>query len=370
MKILLTGSDGFVGKNLIIALKERTEYKIIKFNRESKLNELKSDIKNIDLIIHLAGENRPSDSSMFQKTNVNLTEKICKIIKDSKKNIPVIFSSSTQAVEKNPYGLSKLEAENVFSNFSKNNNITVLAIRFCGIFGKWSKPNYNSVISTFCYNVANNLPIQIDESNKILKLSYIDDVIDMIIDKIDNIKKYSGFNILESEIIYEEKLADIANLIKSFKQSRQSLIIKQVGTSFKRALYSTYLSYIKPEDFSYNLKENRDHRGVFVEMLKTVDSGQFSFFTAHPGVTRGGHYHHSKTEKFLVLKGKAHFKFKNIITNQEHEIDTSDELPQVVDTIPGWSHDITNVGEEDMIVMIWANEIFNKDKPDTIAYKI
>ena len=238
------------------------------------------------------------------------------------------------------------------------------------MFGKWSKPNYNSVVSTFCHNIANDIPIKITDPNKIIKLTYIDDVVEMVIDIIKNIKKYNGFNILESVITYEKKLTDIADLIKSFKQSRQSLLIPQVGTGFKRALYSTYLSFVIPEDFSYKLKENKDERGVFVEMLKTVDSGQLSFFTAHPGVTRGGHYHHSKNEKFLVIKGKARFKFKNIFTNETYEIFTSDEYPEAIDTVPGWSHDITNIGNVEMIVMLWANEIFNKDKPDTIPYKI
>ncbi len=371
MKILITGSDGFIGKNLTFAIQEAGNFKLVGFTKKNNLDDLKKIINDdVDLIIHLAGENRPNDLLMYQKTNVGLSEKICEIVAKTKKNIPIIFSSSTQAAEQNPYGLSKLQAEKVFCDFSNRHNKSVLAIRFCGVFGKWSKPNYNSVVSTFCHNIANDIPIKITDPNKIIKLTYIDDVVEMVIDIIKNIKKYNGFNILESVITYEKKLTDIADLIKSFKQSRQSLLIPQVGTGFKRALYSTYLSFVIPEDFSYKLKENKDERGVFVEMLKTVDSGQLSFFTAHPGVTRGGHYHHSKNEKFLVIKGKARFKFKNIFTNETYEIFTSDEYPEAIDTVPGWSHDITNIGNVEMIVMLWANEIFNKDKPDTIPYKI
>ena len=370
MNILITGSDGFVAKNLIFSLRERDKYKIFEFNRSHNVDDIKKYINDIDVVVHLAGENRPKDPKMFKKTNIGLSKEICKIIQETNKSIPIIFSSSTQATEQNLYGLSKHEAEKIFRNFSLNSDTTVIAYRFCGIFGKWSKPNYNSVISTFCFNIANDLPIKISDPDQSLKLSYIDDVVVAIIDKIDNIEKFDGFNILESEFIYEENLKDIADLIQSFKESRKNLLLKKVGTNFNRALYSTYLSYVRPENFSYKLKENKDERGVFVEMLKTVDSGQFSFFTAHPGITRGGHYHHSKNEKFLVLKGKAHFKFKNIITSQKYEILTSDALPEVVDSVPGWSHDITNIGDEDMIVMIWANELFNEKKPDTIPYKI
>ena len=370
MKIIITGSDGFVGKNLTLSLNESSDFETVLFNRDSDINFLQKHIQSTDLIVHLAGENRPNDESMFQKVNVGLSQEICDIVLESKKKIPIIFSSSTQVHEDNEYGRSKLEAENIFEEFSKFSKIPVIAIRFCGIFGKWSKPNYNSVIATFCNNIANGIPINVSDPDKMIKLSYIDDVISMIKSKITNINKYKGFSLLESEVIYEKNLGYISETIASFRDSRNNLLISKVGAGFERALYSTYLSFLKPENFIYDLKENKDERGVFVEMLKTSDSGQFSFFTAHPGITRGGHYHHSKNEKFLVLKGEAKFSFRNIINDEKYHIFCSDKSPQVIDTVPGWSHDIKNIGNEDMIVMLWANEIFDKDNPDTIAYKI
>ena len=370
MKVIITGSDGFIGKNLIFSLKESQNFELVLFNRDSKIEHLYDHLDDAELIIHLAGENRPKDENQYDKVNVDLTKYICDAALQSKKKIPIIFSSSTQATENNKYGISKLRAEKVLEEYADSSQAPVIAIRLCGVFGKWSKPNYNSVISTFCNNIAKNLPIEINDSNKILKLSYIDDVVAMIKNKIFNIKEFYGFNLLHSEIIYEKKLKYIAETIISFKESRSNLMINNVGTGFERALYSTYLSYLKPEDFIYNLKENKDERGVFVEMLKTIDSGQFSFFTAHPGITRGGHYHHSKNEKFLVLKGKARFCFRNIISDEKFEIFCSDKKAQVVDTVPGWSHDITNIGNEDMVVMLWANEIFDKNNPDTYAHKI
>lgn len=370
MKILITGSNGFIGKNLVIRLKEIGKYQIINFTKKNNLTYLKKHITDdVDLIVHLAGENRPKDTEMFEKTNIGLSNYICEIVAKTGRNIPIIFSSSTQALDKNPYGQSKLAAEKLFNNLAVNYGVTILAIRLCGVFGKWSKPNYNSVISTWCFNAVNDLPIDINNPDDSLNLLYIDDVVEMVINQINSIDSYKGFNLIENHKVYKKKLIDIANLIKSFANSRENIKIEQVGSGFKRALYSTYLSYIKPEDFKYKLHQNIDRRGSFVEMLKTSDSGQFSFFTAHPGITRGGHYHHTKSEKFLVIKGSARFCFRNIDTNETYELTTSDELPEVVETIPGWSHDITNIGDKDMIVMLWANEVFNKNKPDTISYK-
>ena len=370
MKVIITGSDGFIGKNLIFSLRESLDFDVISFNRDSNIHYLCDHIADADLIVHLAGENRPEDDSQFDKINAGLTKDICDAILSCNRKIPIIFSSSTQVDESNKYGESKLRAEKILEHYSIVSDAAVIAIRLCGVFGKWSKPNYNSVVATFCNNIANNIPIEVSDPDKIIQLSYIDDVVLMIKNKIININDHSGFNLLESEVIYEKKLQDIAETIISFKESRTSLLIDKVGLGFERALYSTYLSFLKPKEFIYNLEENKAERGIFVEMLKTYDSGQFSFFTAHPGITRGGHYHHSKNEKFLVLKGKARFCFKNIVTNERFELFCSDEMPQVVDTVPGWSHDITNIGTEDMVVMLWANEIFDKDSPDTIAYKI
>ena len=224
------------------------------------------------------------------------------------------------------------------------------------------------MVATFCHNIAQDQPIHINDPAVLIRLVYVEDVVGAFVQAIQQ----SGEGVPNPSITpeYSITLGELADQIKAFKICRDSLISEQVGNGLVRALYSTYVSYLKPDQFSYSLPKYGDERGVFVEMLKTKESGQFSFFTAHPGVTRGGHYHHTKTEKFLVIKGNARFGFRHIISGETYELLTSGDEPKVVDTVPGWTHDITNVGEEEMVVMLWANEIFDRDKPDTIAAKV
>lgn len=368
MKVLVTGANGFIGKNLISFLSEKKEIEIFTFSKDSTEEELIRYIENSDFIFHLAGVNRPKDKSEFAAINTGLTEKIVKLIKQSNKKIPIVLSSSTQVDLENEYGKSKLEAESLILNYSKEMNIPVYIFRMPNVFGKWTKPNYNSVVATFCHNIARSQPIQINDPNTEITLVYIDDLI------------YHFWNILSGQDTknpfvelspkYKITLKDLADLLYSFRDSRKNLISERVGTGLTRALYSTYMSYLEPSSFVYEIPSYIDQRGVFVEMLKTKDSGQFSFFTAHPGITRGSHYHHSKSEKFLVIKGKAKFGFRHILTNERHEIFTSGEKFEIVETIPGWTHDITNIGNEEMIVMLWANEIFDRSKPDTYSQKV
>jgi UDP-2-acetamido-2,6-beta-L-arabino-hexul-4-ose reductase len=238
------------------------------------------------------------------------------------------------------------------------------------VFGKWCKPNYNSAVATFCHNIANDLPIKINDGSAELTLVYVDDVVDEFIRVLKNKPAINDTGFCSVPIEYKTTVGELARQVEAFRDSRSSLISERVGTGFVRALYSTYMSYLSPDAFAYEVPKFGDPRGVFVEMLKTQDSGQFSFFTAHPGITRGGHYHHTKTEKFLVIKGRARFGFRHVLTDETYELFTSGEQPTIVETIPGWSHDITNVGKDEMVVMLWANEIFDRDRPDTIASKV
>jgi UDP-2-acetamido-2,6-beta-L-arabino-hexul-4-ose reductase len=246
-------------------------------------------------------------------------------------------------------------------------DIPAVIFRLPGVFGKWCKPNYNSVVATFCHNIARGLPIQINDPMAHLSLVYLDDVISALIDAIDAPTGTSEGVVLPE---YTTTLGELADQILAFEHCRSSLITERVGTGLVRALYATYISYLPEERFSYELPQYSDPRGVFVEMLKTIDSGQFSYFTAGPGITRGGHYHHSKTEKFLVIKGKALFRFRHLLTNEFIVFHVAGEQARVVDTIPGWSHDITNVGNDEMIVMLWANEIFDRKNPDTVTNEV
>jgi UDP-2-acetamido-2,6-beta-L-arabino-hexul-4-ose reductase len=367
MKVLVTGANGFIGKNLLIHLREKN-IKSVSFSHEMTLSDLATKLLDVDFVFHLAGTNRSKDESEFALGNAKFTQNLCELIKSTGRSIPVLYTSSTQAELKNPYGISKLDAENSLVALERNTKSPVYLYRLPNVFGKWSKPNYNSVVATFCHNVINDIPINIHDSSALINLVYIDDVIKDFISLLND--QPSG--ILRPEItpLYTVSVSDLAECIKSFKTARFSLLTERVGVGLGRALYSTYLSFISAGNFSYSIPTHSDARGRFVEMLKTKDSGQFSYFTAHPGVTRGGHYHHSKNEKFLVVQGKSKFCFRHVLTNETYEIFTDGEIPQVVETVPGWAHDITNVGDNEMIVLIWANEIFDTKNPDTINHKV
>jgi len=367
-RVLVTGANGFIGKNLIVRLLEKKNIEVLSFVRGDGASRLEELIETTDMIFHLAGENRPTNAKDFTIGNPILTRLVCDAIVKSKKNIPLIITSSTQAKLSNPYGQSKLESENIVEEYTSKTGNSAAIYRLPGVFGKWCKPNYNSVVSTFCYNISRDIPLKINDPSVGLELIYIDDLIDIFINAMDNI--YDGFEFGKVSNTYNINLGDLADIISSFKNCRNSLVIERVGKGLHRALYSTYISNLSPDNFSYSLPMHADDRGVFVEMLKTKDSGQFSFFTAHPGITRGEHYHHSKSEKFLVIKGHASFNFRHILTNEKYTIKTKGEKAIIVETIPGWAHNITNEGTDEMVVMLWANEVFDRDQPDTISNEV
>lgn len=367
-RILVTGANGFIGKNLLIRLGEQPNIETLAFVRGDSIEALTMLVARADAVIHLAGENRPRDVADFNRNNVDLTSALCDAIQSTGRNIPLIFTSSAQAQLDNPYGRSKLVAEQVIDAFVAKTNNSAIIYRLVGVFGKFCKPNYNSVVATFCHNIARGLPIQISDSDVMLELAYIDDVVDELLQALNTPKA----GLLRGEVsqTYSITLGDLAEQIGEFDNCRSSLISERVGTGLIRALYSTYISYLPPEQFVYDLTTHVDERGMFVEMLKTPDCGQFSFFTISPGITRGSHYHHSKTEKFLVVSGLARMRFRRLVTGETCEVVLSSEKPQVMDTIPGWVHDITNVGDNEAIIMLWANEIFDPQRPDCIPCQV
>ncbi|MET0107027.1 MAG: NAD-dependent epimerase/dehydratase family protein [Sedimenticola sp.] len=368
MQILVTGAQGFIGKNLLVHINERENFSKLTYSRENSVEELQSLVDQADAVIHLAGENRPKDISSFDEVNAGLTQSLCSAIRSTGRKIPLVLASSIQADQDNPYGKSKLAAEESVITLAEEIENPVYIYRLPNVFGKWCKPNYNSVVATFCYNISHDIPIQINDPTTPLRLVYVDDVIEEFLGAI----QYESNGITRPKVQpeYSITLGELADQIKAFKNCRNSLLSESVGEGLTRALYATYVSYFDPQQFSYPLAQHGDERGVFVEMLKTKDSGQFSFFTAHSGITRGGHYHHTKTEKFLVIKGRARFGFRHVVTDETYEIVTSGDQPQVVDTVPGWTHDITNIGDEEMVVMLWANENFDRDRPDTVAAQV
>lgn len=364
MRILITGAKGFIGKNLSLFLKEQGKYDVTEIDRDSSESELNEALVQTDFVFHLAGVNRPKNESEFKEGNADLTSHIAGILKASGRKVPLMISSSTQVVSDNAYGASKAEAEKVVEAYGQETGSPYFIYRFPNVFGKWCRPNYNSFVATFCHNILNNIEINIHDPKAPVTLVYIDDVCKCLMALLDG-ETASGSVKVTPE--YSTTVGYVADTLKDFKASRDSLITENVGVGLERALYSTYLSYMQPSQFSYTIPSYGDERGVFSEVLKTKQAGQFSFFTAHPGITRGGHYHHTKNEKFLVIKGQALFKFEHVVTGERYELSVDSETPEIVETVPGWSHDVTNVGSEELIVMLWANEIFDREAPDTIA---
>lgn len=368
MKVLVTGANGFIGKNLVFRLAESGDIEVLTLMREDGDKAWQEALRRADAVVHLAGENRPSEPAAFDVANIGLTQRLCDILQSLGKRIPILFTSSVQAEQDNPYGRSKRAAEGVLAQLAQNNSNPVAIYRLPGVFGKWCRPNYNSVVATFCHNKAHDIPVQINDALVRIRLVYVDDVVNAFLNALREPTAGLSYPMVAPE--YSINLGELSDQIDAFKNCRTTLVSERVGTGLTRALYSTYVSYLPVEQFAYGIPGHRDARGVFVEMLKTPDAGQFSFFTAHPGVTRGGHYHHTKTEKFLVIKGHARFGFRHILSNEVHYLETNGDQPQIVETVPGWTHDVTNIGSDEMVVMLWANEIFDSANPDTIASKV
>lgn len=365
MRVLVTGSNGFIGKNLLVHFREMGGIEVVPFTREDTVTDLPAMLEGVDWVFHLAGINRPQNPHEFVTGNTGLTEQLCEAIKASGRSIPVVYTSSIQAERDNDYGNSKRAAEQVLLDLHEATGNPVYIYRLPNVFGKWARPNYNSVVATFCHNIARDLPVQINDPAAVIRLVYVDDVVASFKGVLGEERPEGPF--VNVPVEYQITVGELAEQLNRFKATRDNLITEPVGTGLIRALYSTYVSYLPPERFTYTVPQHGDERGVFVEMLKTQDAGQFSYFTAHPGVTRGGHYHHSKTEKFLVIKGEACFRFRHMLTGEFYELYTSGDKPEIVETVPGWTHDITNVGQDELVCMLWANEIFDRANPDTFA---
>lgn len=365
MRIVITGADGFIGKNLRLRLGELGQHEVACITRATPQPEFESLLAGADFVYHLAGVNRPRDPGEFASGNTGTTEALCKAL--AGRATPVAYASSTQAALDNAYGASKRAAEEALLAHARSSGAAVHLLRLTNVFGKWARPNYNSAVATFCHNVTRGLPITVHDERAPLKLVYIDDVVEAFTRLLDG-GGAGGY--VDAGPVYETTVGEVADTVRGFSHSRTSLLTDRVGTGLVRALYSTYLSYLPPESFAYRVPSHADARGEFVEMLKTPDCGQFSYFTAHPGVTRGEHYHHSKTEKFLVIKGTAHFGFRQVQSGETRELVVRGGEGAIVETAPGWTHNITNIGDDEMIVMLWANEVFDRARPDTIAQKV
>lgn len=394
MKILITGAKGFVGKNLIAELKNRKYEDILEYDRDTDPALLSDYAAQCDFVFHLAGVNRPKDEKEFMEGNFGFTSQLLSALEKAGNKAPVLITSSIQADLDNPYGISKKAGEQLMFDYEKKTGAPVYVYRLPNVFGKWCRPNYNSGVATFCNNIANDLDIKVNDPTVMMRLVYIDDVVDEFIKALEgmptpladgviygskaenrcdersiqseaaicpvNAEAYKGVR-----VIHEISLGAIADLIYSFKESRKNLSIPDMSDSFTSKLYSTYLSYLPTDGFGYKLKMNTDERGSFTEFLRNADRGQVSVNISHPGITKGQHWHHSKNEKFLVVKGQGVIRFRKIDSEEITEYHVSGDELTVVDIPTGYTHSIVNTGDEDLVTVMWANEPFNKDKPDT-----
>lgn len=369
-KVLITGSNGFVGKNLVIFLTHAFPdfYEINKASRETSDENLRNMILSSDVIVHLAGENRPKNERDFRVGNVNYLEKICEIAANRK--IPIISNSSTQVECSNSYGSSKLAGEALLKLYHQNTGSAVSIFRFPNIFGKWCKPNYNSFIATMCHNIWRDIPINIDNKEKIIRLVYIDDVVRSITEEIKSIVCSDHLKYLEVNPVYDKSLGEIFEKLIALKNSQFNFEIQERAVGFDRALAATFMSYCPKEKIKYPLKEYSDTRGSFYEVLRQGSHGQVSISTTRPGVTRGNHFHYSKQERFLVLQGVCLFDFRSLNTGERVTFSTSSSLKEMVEVPLGFTHNFTNIGEDELVVLIWCNEEFDRNKPDTYFLEV
>ena len=378
MKILVTGSRGFIGKNLIETLKTIRDGKcniydidknivIYEYDIDNTIDDLKKYTKDCDFVFHLAGVNRPKNIEEFYEVNTNFTELLCVSLETHNNKCPILISSSIQAKQSNDYGKSKKEGEQILIRHAMNNDSKVYIYRLANLFGKWCRPNYNSVVATWCYNIARDLDIQINNPNAKLGLCYIDDVIDEFLNALEGHPTISIGEYNEVHPTYEITLDELSKLIYSFKEQSNTLIMPEIpDDSLEKKLYSTYLSYLPKKTVSFPLKMNVDERGSFTELLKTEKCGQFSVNISKPGITKGQHWHHSKWEFFIVVSGHGLIQERKIGSDEVLEFEVSGDKIEAVHMLPGYTHNIINLSDsEDLVTLMWANEQFDPNRPDT-----
>ena len=382
MNILVTGAKGFVGKNLVSQLYNMQfgkaknchnleDIKVYEYDIDDDLDELEVYCKNADFVFNLAGVNRPKELSEFMAGNFGFASTLLDTLKKYKNTCPVMLSSSIQAALDNPYGESKRAGEELIFEYGKETGAKVLVYRFPNIFGKWCRPNYNSAVATFCHNITRNLPIQVSDPSVMMNLVYVDDVVNELVGALVGNEHREG-DYCFVPVVHEITLGTIVDLLYSFHANRKNLEVPNVGNTFEKKLYSTYLSYLPSDQFGYPLKMNIDDRGSFTEIVRTPDRGQFSVNISKSGITKGNHWHHTKNEKFVVVSGKGVIRFRNMKEKNGEVIEyhVSGDKMEVIDIPTGYIHNIENLGEADMVTFMWCNECFDPCNPDTYSEEV
>lgn len=362
--VLVTGSSGFVGRNLCSVLLEDKELNVLRFDRENSQKDLEKYLEKADFIFHLAGINRPKEESEFLEGNTFFTEQLLESLQKQNRQIPILFTSSIQAESDNPYGKSKKQAEMAIFDWAKKNKCPVYIYRLPNLFGKWSRPNYNSVIATFCYNVSRGIDIQINDPRTVLSLAYIDDVVTEFMSAMEGRANRVG-KYCYVKRVYKVELGKLAEKIIKFNESRKNLIMPSLRSQLERNLYATFISYLSQDDFAYDLDMKKDERGWLSEFIKSKEFGQLFISKTRPGITRGNHWHKTKIEKFLVIEGEAEIAFRDIHSKKILIYKVSGNNLQVIDIPAGYTHSIKNIGKSELITVFWADEIFNQKQPDT-----
>ncbi|HSN74446.1 MAG TPA: NAD-dependent epimerase/dehydratase family protein [Anaerolineae bacterium] len=405
MNVLVTGSNGFIGKNLLTWLERQPDIRVLEFDQEHTQQDLAERLAAADLVYHLAGVNRPQSVEEFRAGNVDLTAQMCDLLLGAGQATPIVLSSSIQAEQGNPYGVSKHQAEQVLADYSARSGAPVVIFRLSNVFGKWCRPNYNSVVATFCHNIAHDLPITISDPTREVPLVHVDDVVQAFLEVGAEIRDqraegrgqraaphHSPFTVYrlpftippslayyEARPVYTVTLGRLAELIRSFRASRQTLLAPDFGDPFTHKLYGAFLAYLEPNDFAYDLTQRTDPRGSLAEFIKSPGFGQIFVSRTKPGITRGNHFHHTKTEKFLVLEGEAIIRFRHIEDRRSEIRDQRSEVVEyrvsgqdfrVVDIPTGYTHSIENVGQGELVTLFWASEIFDAEQPDTQALAV
>lgn len=369
-KVLVTGAKGFVGKNLIAEIRAQNLAEVYEYDLETPKEQLKQFCRDCDFVFHLAGVNRPQKEAEFMEGNAGFTEELLSVLQSQSSRAPILASSSIQALFDHPYGKSKRAEEALLAKYSEATGIKTYVFRLSNLFGKWCRPNYNSVVATFCHKIARDEKIAVHDSETVVPLVYIDDVVHTFLNAMagGTVPEKDGFYTVTP--IYPIRLAELAERIYSFRASRVSLAVPNMGDELTKKLYATYLSYLPEDRFSYPLTMHQDVRGSFTEFLRLEGHGQVSVNVAKPGVVKGNHWHHTKNEKFLVVSGRAVIRFRKPFEEEVFEYHVSGEHLEVVDIPAGYTHHIENVGDKDLVTVMWANEPFDPNEPDTFSLKV